>query len=286
MSQASLENIEHWMKTVLATKGNFAEKLATAQHQQHLSIDEVVAPPPQGSIHRRLGIYAQGYVLRLFECMKSEYPALLKFMGEQMFAMFAQSYILALPPQSWSLSELGKHFATFLHHTRPSQSGANQDMYDFPVALASFERAQSIAAQAKGMEQQPQTALPQYLLNLASVFNQNLEIYTPPCVQLLCLSFDVVDFMAQLADNPNASIPPRQTTYIAITRHAYRLKTIRLAHWQYALLEACAQPVAIDQAIDIAVQKSGVKKDLILEALPNWLPQMLHSSYLGQVLSN
>lgn len=282
MKTPTLHHLEHWMKTVLATKGNFAEKLATAQHQQGLGIDEVVAPPPQGSTHRRLGIYVQGYVLRLLECMKSEYPLLLKFMGEQMFVMFAQSYILALPPQSWSLASLGKHFATFLHHTRPAQSGANQDMYDFPVALATFERAQSIAAQAKGTEQMAPIALPQYLLHLASAYDKNLVLHMPPCTQLLCLSFDVVDFVAQLELNPETPIPPRKTTYIAITRHAYRLQTTRLAHWQYALLEACAQPVALHQALDVAVKQSEVEKDLILEALPNWLPQMLGSSYLMQ----
>ena len=227
-------------------------------------------------------IYVQGYVLRLLECLKSEYPLLLKFMGEQMFTMFAQSYILALPPQSWSLSALGKHFATFLHHTRPAQSGANQDMYDFPVALATFERAQSIATQAKGTEQMAQTALPQYLLNLASAYDQNLIVNMPPCTQLLCLSFDVVDFIAQLALSTDAPIPSRKTTYIAITRHDYRLQTTRLAHWQYAMLEACTQPIAIHQAVDMAVKQSKVEKALILEALPNWLPHMLESSYLMQ----
>lgn len=41
----------------------------------------------------RLDIYARGYVLRLLECLRAEFPILLALVGDQVFEMFASSYV-------------------------------------------------------------------------------------------------------------------------------------------------------------------------------------------------
>src|SRR3954469_21540209 len=120
MTEQSLGLLQHWLKTVVTERGDLDEKLRVAAREHGLSAEEVVAEKRGISARERLGVYTGGYVLRLLECMRADFPVLRGFVGETVFDAFAKAYLIPRPPGSPSLYDLGAAFPRFLEETKPS----------------------------------------------------------------------------------------------------------------------------------------------------------------------
>ena len=86
------------MKTVVTERGGLGEKLDAAARQHGLRAEDVVAERRGLSARERLAVYTSGYVLRLLECMRADFPVLHGFVGDSVFDAFAKAYIITLPP--------------------------------------------------------------------------------------------------------------------------------------------------------------------------------------------
>src|SRR5678816_1207122 len=98
MAEQSLASIQRWMKSVVTERGQFVEKLESAAQQHGLVVEEVVAEKRGLTARERLSIYASGYVARLLECMRADFPVLRGFIGDSVFDAFAKAYIVTEPP--------------------------------------------------------------------------------------------------------------------------------------------------------------------------------------------
>lgn len=94
------------MLTVVTERGSLNEKLQAATEQHSLCIEDVIAEKRGLSAHKRLSLYTSGYVLRLLECMRADFPSLRNFVGDSVFDAFAQAYIISKPPVSHSMSQV------------------------------------------------------------------------------------------------------------------------------------------------------------------------------------
>ena len=135
-----------------------------------LHAEDVVAEKRGLSARERLAVYTGGYVLRLLECMREDFPVLRGFVGDSVFDAFAKAYVITLPPTSHSLYDLGADFPRFLEETKPKNwqldSGISV-MLDLPPELARIERARAEVLRARGTEDDPPAA---ELLSPFSVF--------------------------------------------------------------------------------------------------------------------
>src|SRR5260370_29904420 len=107
MSEQSLSLLQHWIKTVVTERGGLGEKLDAAARRHGLSAEDVVAERRGLSARERLAVYTGGYVLRLLECMRADFPVLCGFVGDSVFDTFAKAYVITMPPGSHSLYDLG-----------------------------------------------------------------------------------------------------------------------------------------------------------------------------------
>ena len=123
MADADLGVLQRWMLSAVTTPGGVREGVRAARERYALDIGDAVKGSNRLSAPARLEIYARGYVLRLLECLRAEFPILLALVGDQVFEMFASSYVWSRPSRSPSLYALGAGFADFLQSTRPD-SGA------------------------------------------------------------------------------------------------------------------------------------------------------------------
>lgn len=83
----------------------------------------------------RLSVYGDGYFLRLFEAMISDFPAVKRAVGEDDFRALAANYLEANPSRSTTLADLGEGFPRFV--SRHPFAGR----YPFLPDLARLERA-------------------------------------------------------------------------------------------------------------------------------------------------
>lgn len=104
--------------------------------------DDLTLETPAFSRHERLHIYHQAYRLRLIDALRSDYPALEAFVGEDEFVAIAHEFISEHPSRHPSLRWLGEKLPAFLAtHERWKEQ--------IPVVeLAAFEWAQVMAFDA------------------------------------------------------------------------------------------------------------------------------------------
>src|SRR5215510_5203215 len=148
MTEQSLGLLQLWMKTVVTERGSLREKLESAAEQHGLLIEEVVAEKRGLSAHERISIYTSGYVARLLECMRADFPVLRRFAGDSVFDAFAKAYIVTEPPHSPNLFYLCADFPKFLEETKPAQETI--PLLDVPPEIARLERARTEVLRARG----------------------------------------------------------------------------------------------------------------------------------------
>lgn len=207
----------------------------------------------------RLGIYAQGYRLRLLECLGIEYPLLAALAGPTAFGLFAQGYIAAHPSRSYTLYDFGAGFADYLEASRPSGDGTPQAVEAIPAALARIERARAEVHRARGMEGAAPVAVETGFDPLmASILGLGLgrAWWRPDSVRLLELSFDFTETIAAAERGDPPVLPVAAPSLLAVARAHYRIECHPLADWQYAWLSGLpgeisgARPAPADARLD------------------------------------
>jgi hypothetical protein len=184
----------------------------------------------------RLGIYAQGYRLRLLECLGVEYPVLSALAGPTAFGLFAQGYIAANPSRSYTLYDFGAGFPDYLEKARPAGDGTPHTVEAIPAALARIERARAEVQRARGMEgEAPIATETGFDPVMAAILGLGLgrAYWRPETVQLLDLPFDFTETLAA-ADRGDPPVLPRaERACVAVSRVNYRVECHRLEGWQH-----------------------------------------------------
>jgi hypothetical protein len=283
MSEQSLNLLEHWMTTVITERGGLDEKLNAAARQHGLRAEDVVLEKRSLSAYERLAVYTSGYVLRLLECMRADFPVLRSFVGDAVFDAFARAYVITRPPSSPSLYDLGADFPKFLEKTKPDGERFDAEtaaMLDLPPELARLERARAEVMRARGTEDDPPAA---EALSPVAVFGEDLTLQATPCLRLLEMKFPLVDFLRRSdhGDHPDPPVP--QTSFVAIGRSNYRLHVEQISHWQFAFMRACEHFTSTYPAVRISATESGRDPGQALADLAIWLPIAIELGFLHQV---
>ncbi|HEX8720639.1 MAG TPA: DNA-binding domain-containing protein [Pyrinomonadaceae bacterium] len=283
MSAERLSTLQHWMKTVVTGRGGLEDKLRAAARLHGLSADEVVAETRGLSSRERLGIYARGYVLRLLECMRADFPLLREFVGGEVFDAFARAYVITRPPASPSLYDLGADFPRFLEETRPRDArleASHGAMLELPGELARVERARAEAVRARGTEDDPAASSPP---SPAEIFGGGLTLQATPCLRLLELKFPLVEFVRDSDRGGRPDPPAPRRTLVAVGRADYRVQLHEVEPWQFALLQACARPASPYAAVSAAAREVGEEPGRLLASAAVWLPLAFEFGLLRRV---
>ncbi|QSJ15512.1 putative DNA-binding domain-containing protein [Nostoc sp. UHCC 0702] len=281
MSQPMLSDIQKWLMTAITSPGGLQNGLHLARNRFCLNEDEIIAQSGGAIPLTRLGIYAQGYWLRLLECLRADFPALRYVMGEELFDFFAKAYIWNHPSTSTTLFDLGAGFADFLQKTQSSR-GADPEKLELTLALpldvAKLERTCTEAIRAKGLEGKSMSV---NLEPLAFLSRYDLKIQVAPCLRLINLSFPLINFLEAIErGEENPALPEPKPCHIAITRIRYRVYMSEIQSWQYYFLKSAE---AYSSPYDCATkcsQESDKPLDDILSQLVLWLPLALNSGFL------
>lgn len=272
-STPALNQLQHWLSQVLISRGDLPQKLITAEQRDGLTLQQCIKSTIQLSAERRVDIYAVGYVMRLLECLKGEFPLVCAFMGEDVFDLFAKAYIVTLPSRSFTLHTLGKSFVDFLTNTQPQGQfdSQRQAMFDIPIELARFERAKAEVLLACGFENSPVENITLNEFELMAKAS-SIHLTVPPCLRLLETDYDILPLINQLEKSEPHTLPARCTQYTAITRQNYRLIIQPLTHWQADVLCHCHQTTSLEQALAHSAHQLKMDPVVLRTQLALWLP--------------
>ncbi len=259
-------------------RGTLSAKLQAAESAYRLRAEDVVATSTDVTERKRLEIYASGYVLRLMECLRADFPCLLAWLGPSVFDAFAKAYLVVQPPGSYTLFDLSARFPAFLAATQPASVGqSGSALLDLPVDMARMERAMVEVLRAPGLEASwthPPAGTPDGLLAGEAL------VQASPCLRLLTLRFPLLDFLAALADGRRHDVPPPVFSRVALGRRDYSLTAAEIEGWQFAFLEACREPTSMSVATARAAEATGQPPGELAAQILLWVPVALDQGWL------
>ncbi|HEU4578256.1 MAG TPA: DNA-binding domain-containing protein [Polyangiaceae bacterium] len=178
------------------------------------------AAPIQGhglGVRDRVAIYANGYRLRLLECLRGEFSALQRLLGEPLFARFALDYLTAQPSTSYTLHDLGARFPEHLARTRPDAGAEREPWIDFMIDLARVERLIREVYDGPGDERLPADA---------------------PCaaarsLRLVRMSHPVQRYLT----DPDSGVAAPETVHLAVLRREFLVRLEPLTPAEFGLLQ-------------------------------------------------
>ncbi len=272
MAEPDLGVLQRWMLSAVTTPGGVREGVRIGRERHGLEVGEAVRGSNRLSAEARLDIYARGYLMRLLECLRAEFPILLALVGDQVFEMFATSYVWGRPPQSTSLYDLGAGFAAFLEATRPPSGSGPGSIEALPASLATLERARAEVWRARGLENEPA----HHAAEAFTLMISGTSMCLPDSVRLLRLAFDFADAIAAANRGERPEVPRAAETLYAIARSRYRVRTHVLQPWQFELLRGCAKAeVPLQAASEHAAHATGREPGQVWADLLVWLPAAL-----------
>lgn len=278
MNSISLKTIQDWTKDVLTKRGNLSQKVALASRKYGVDFNALIQHKKGIPNHKRLDIYASGYVLRLLECLQADYPCLKTFMGNEVFELFAKAYIVSLPSESYSLYHFTARFPEYLETTKPNRKDLTEEqvtMFELPSEIAAVERAKAEIAIAKGTEH-----IESIVPDMIGLLQHNYIFKTPECLRILKQNHNILTFMKALQEGEVIENPERNLTYIGITRKNYRLYTNTLEAWQYHFLKSCGTSKTFSEAITSIEKSTNLSAQELSAKLLIWIPIAITLGYL------
>jgi Putative DNA-binding domain len=273
MNEPPLSKIQSWLMTVMTSAGGVDAGLHVAKERFGLDLDAMVAHAGGAAPATRLNIYATGYIMRLVECLRADFPALRRLMGNALFDFFAKSYVWAHPSSSPSLFDLGAGFPDFLQQTQRErrQGGGDDPAFRLPIDLARLERARTQASRARGLEGRAPHPPADPLVFLR---DERFAIVASPCLHLLELSFPLKGYLETFDRGADEPPPEPLETRIAIGRMNYRVSMAELQPWQFAFIAAARTNRSVHHCALRATEASNEPVEAILAGLIPWLPAM------------
>jgi hypothetical protein len=248
-----LSQLQGWMQSVIMHPGGVIQGMKTDEARAHIGIDpidiaSVIAPSRNQNSLERLEIYARAYYARLLECLRAEFPILVKAVGEDLFGQFALGYLERFPSQSYTLDHLGSRFRQYLSETRSDDDEGDASWLDFLVDLAQLEWNIAEVFDGPGAEGMQLLDTDQ-ILAIPPERWIDARLVPVPCLRVIRLDFPVHDYYQSLRNSEEAVPPDRQETFLAITRRNYVVRHIPLSPPAAEILTALLATATIGKAI-------------------------------------
>lgn len=178
-------------------------------------IDDLLADGGKVAKPVRLGIYADGYRIRLVEASAVDFTRLKSYLGDDEFEKLINAYLAVYPSQHFSLRWFGQHLCQFLAETQPyAQHPDLLDMALFEWALcAAFDAADATPVNLNELAAIPAQAW------------QELTLSFHPSLRVVSLAGNMPDIWSALNDE---KVPPAFALNTAkrdwlVWRHELRL---------------------------------------------------------------
>jgi hypothetical protein len=258
-SSYSFEQLQRWMQSVISHPGGVEIGMESNAAQENLpikaqQIESIIAPSRALSGRERLEIYAQAYYARLIECLRAEFAMLVRAIGEELFDQFAVDYLQRYPSTSYTLSDLGARFPTYLRETRPSDE-SEIGWPDFLIDLATLERTYSEVFDGPGIEELEPISPSALAQTSADQWGQT-RLVAAPCLRLTTLDYPVHRYYRQLRKNEDAIPPDEEPTHLAITRHDYTVRPLELEPTEHEVLSRLISGESLGDAIQQIAERS------------------------------
>ncbi len=185
----SLKKSQEWFASII-TQPIDEDSRIPAISPTGVSIEEeafrYIRPSPTLRPAQRIELYAQQYWWRLLSTLQEIYPLVTRLFGYHDFnRQLAIPFLIAYPPDHWSLNLLGIHLPQWIHDNYTSSD--KQLVYDAALLDAAFH--ESFVAKASKPIEATVAKTPEDLAYLL-----DCKLYLQPFIQFFQFDYDLLTF--------------------------------------------------------------------------------------------
>jgi len=227
---------------------------------------ELIKPNQVLNSFGRLEIYNKQYWMRVLESLEEDFPGLKAILGTERFEALSVAYLTRYPSTSYTLNNLGKHLAAFIHE----QPSLTYPDIELAYEMACFEWAEIMAYDA-------QSYSPLKAESLRGLAASNIVLQLQPHITLLELNYALDNFLARLDNRAPKSVesnavllrikksqkiskPKKQHIFIAVHRLNNAVYHKRLNGDQFFLLKALASGQTLGHACQEFVEQKATEQ--------------------------
>ena len=248
------------------------------RRRRDLSTDPEVVPNAERLVHptahfsssRHLEIYREQFWLRHTESLLEDFPGVAGIAGQEQWERLVEEYLLAHPPQSFSLRDLGGKLPEFVENARflserelvldmARLEWAHVELFDAP------NPARLDAAALAGLDER-ELALSRLLVS--------------PVLRLLRVSYPVTELRNQLLRGGDAQIPLPERALLAIYRQELSIVHHRLRPAPFALLEALTAGSSLGEACEVACAVSADAAHEVEREVASWFADWVARGFI------
>ena len=214
-------------------------------------------PHPRLSAAQQFAIYIEVYRMRLVAAIASDYPHTRDLLGGDVFDSYAREYCETTPPTSYNLDVYPHPFGAWLVHHMADPFAGELARLEAGIAVV-FMLPDSTPLAADSFTQ----------LSPEAFGAQALKMRT--ALQLMACHYPTNDWVSAARAGENPPRPEPQKTYVLLVRHYNEVQRLALDEAGYALLQALARGLTVEQALDVVIAEDGERLPAIAANLQTW----------------
>ncbi|MEM9489517.1 MAG: DNA-binding domain-containing protein [Myxococcota bacterium] len=238
------------------------------------SAEQIIKPSPTMNPAERVGIYVQGYFLRLREQLANEYPAVERVVGEDAFVELARDYYSHFPPNDFTMRALPHGMPHYLryHCTRDDRALLHD--------IARLEHAVSSAFDTPTGGK----VVPEDIASVPAEAWPEVRFRVDPSFSVLAFDHDawaIVDAYHDGVDLPDLG---RKPSWAVVWRHDNRVWRQPISLPVYTILSALAAGQTVTAALERGME---VWKDDVAELegkIFQWFSEWIKEGYFAAII--
>ncbi|MBS0359553.1 MAG: putative DNA-binding domain-containing protein [Proteobacteria bacterium] len=231
-----------------------------------------ITGPDEDFIQTRLDVYAEGYLIRLTEILRMNYPCLQRCLGEETFVEMCEAYIDAYPSTNFSVRHFGEYLSEFLI----DQSFGKENLALAELAKFEFTLVSVVTAS---------DAKTKRLADLAQIPEADwayLKFKFHPSLKMETFNFNVADYVQNFLDQELCSELQKLKEQQSVIFWRDGLQTARfsiLTEAQKFIFQSCLEDKNFSEICEGLSEFLPIEK--VAEYSMNQLVWMLNNSLLS-----
>lgn len=267
MTELPLERLQRWMQTVVVHPGDIEAAVASPEAAAQLApeqLGDVILPSATLTPAERLGVYHGMYLLRMYDALAFDYPALEHFLGPDRFRDLVRDYVQVFPSRSYTLNRLGDHLPEFLRTARVPRREFCCDLARLELAVTeAFDAPETPALGEEAIAAVPDEAW------------ERARLRPVAALRLLEFRYPVNDYMQSVRDDDHHRPAGRaKNTWVAVYRRDYAVYRLDLTRAAHALLADLSAGAPLGEALTAAARRGGRPRpepDVLFRWFREWI---------------
>jgi len=236
---------------------------------EHIAGNDRVSPIEQ------LEIYREQYWLRHTGSLVEDFPGVSGVLGQGDWERLIEEYLLAHPPTTFSLRELGQSLPGF---------AANRDWLEHRELIVDMARLEWAyvevfdAPDARPID-------PEKLSRVPENGWERARLVPNPALRLLRVGYPVLELRKRLmvATDEPIPLPEPEPRHLAICRRNLAIEHEALDPGAFALLSKLSRSVPLGQACESTAADLGLTSDAVSRALETWFATFTSREYVVDI---